>query len=943
MAAVVAPPTDPRFRFFPELGAPENELLEFRDRIINPWSARRNMHMGRIGLSMAYFLGQQWSELDYTVAFDGVRGAFLRDMSDDDDISPVRPVTNKIDPMVEAEVIALVKRQWTPKVVPLGQDPRLKAAAQVAKDRLEFRLSPAQLNWREKRHQLALNFPIAGTSLLYSCYDRSYRELKPLPAPDAVACPQCPTKLYSRNVPVETLQAGIDGQPVQHLDTARDVPPSEYATDIEEARLQYCPTCPSPTPLIPYTPTPEEAESAADAFGRPLGVDVPRGETGIDVDLPFEFYPQNAGVKCTPDTLRRWGRRKIRSMEWLEERYPHLVHEVAPDPIFDLLYGDPLLGSGDLLGHYSTVYDAGIFDNNANVDELVDLPSFRYPLGRYVAASKDVVLEDSDLLESSDVDDGEGGAETVYVPRVRMSAARFKIRPDDFWGTTIADHQISKQNRLNGLDAMVIETRLREGAQNLIMPDDMWPEGGELMQSYGPGGVGKVLLFRASISNPAFTKPEVVGGKLMPPEVYQERDRIIQDMKEDAGNFAGPAQGLPMKNIGTTSGLQLTIEMDERSRGVREDELVNSVEHTWKHLLDCEWVLGADNDDFYRTREPDNTWKYEQYRGQALRGQTEVEIERGTFIAKSLVQREAAREALADRVAVIDSPVTRRRLLEMYGLDTNLNEDTSNQVDHAERVWSDFLNKRLVRVQDQIDDPFIHYMVLGAHLRTERAEKIADDYGWDEVERKIAGWEDELRIMIELEAKAIAFYGGRLGPQEGAEEFAKARLAYDQQVEVFQRQNETNQQLEAEQAQAPPLENGAAPPAPPVPALPPQAPPAPIFPPVLLQDRILIVWKHLLVKNEPPPDPNAPPPPPPGPEAALQDDPEPPYPYMEFRALVAAYKLAVAQATAGPAPAPGSGATMAPVDKGAPAAGAPATGQPPTPAATGPMPEGGPH
>src|SRR2546425_5949543 len=134
-----------------------------------------------------------------------------------------------------------------------------------------------------------------------------------------------------------------------------------------------------------------------------------------------------------------------------------------------------------------------------------------------------------------------------------------------------------------------------------------------------------------------------------------------------------------------------------------------------------------------------------------LRGQTEVKIERGSFVAKSVIQREAAREALADKVVTIDSPMARRRMAELYGIDTDINEDTNNQVDHAERVWVDFVDKKLIRVQDMIDDPGIHYLVLGTHLRTEEGEKLAEEAGWEDVQRKIAGWEDELRNLITQE------------------------------------------------------------------------------------------------------------------------------------------------------------------------------------------------
>lgn len=925
---------DPRGVFFPPKDSAESDLLTFRDRLINRWSVYRNMHMGRIGLALWYFLGRQWSTLDYEAAFEGVRGAILREA--DDDAGIVRPVTNEIDPAVEQEVIALVKRRWEPQVVPTSNDPKIKAAAQVAEDMLKYR--HAQLSWPEKRHQHGLFFCTSGTGLVYTAWDKSYFDLKPIGAPTAVFCPSCSAKLYSPVVPVDTLRAGINGMPVQHLENARDVLPEENETDVQNAQLNYCPTCPTPTPLQPVeNMDPNEAESGVDVFGRPLGVDVPRGGSTLEIDLPFEFHPRNGGARVTPDTLRRWGRRKIRDLEWLEERYPHLVDQVQPDSISDLLYGDPLLGAWEMLGRWSPSLDAGILDNHVNLDEMVELPTFRAPLGRYVVCTREKVLEDSDLLEKAEVE-GPNGSETVYVPRAMMSVSRYKLRPNEIWGTTIADHEISKQNRLNGLDAQVIETRLRMGSPNLIMPADMWPTEGPSMDS--AYGSGKLIFLQPSLANPQFAKPEEIGSTLMPDSVYLERDRIQADIKKGIGPQDASSGAAPGHGIGTTSGLELLVQQDEKSRSLREDELALSTERSWSHLLQLEWALRVD-EDVYRVLGPNKTWKYEQYRGNVLRGQTEVTIERGAFIGRSIVRREAAREALADKLVVIDGPLARRRMLEAYGLDTDINEDTNNQVDHAERLWVEFLDKGVVRVQDQIDDAALHYQVLGIHLRTDEGERYADEAGWDEIERAIAGWEDELRSMMMMEAKSIAFYGGRLNPQQAEQAYTRATVDYQRQQDLYKQQQRTNVEMGKTASMMPP---GMAPP-PPLPAEPPQAPPQP-FPadiPVLLQDRIFMIWSGMMQAKGLAPGQQ-----PPQPDDLARPPKRDPLIYVKLRALVTAYKISAGLAMGmgmlgGPPsaalPAPGSGATMIPSDTGSPAGPA----GPPSPSPSSPMPGGGAH
>ena len=943
------------YRGFPEKGAPESEILAYRDRLMNRWSIVRNAHMGRIALSFWYQMGRQWSEFDPDSAFDGVRGSVLRMIKED---GGPRPVTNIISPPVEEEVIALVKRGWVPKVVPSSNDPRIKAAAQVANDSLNYRLT--QISWPEKRHQLGFNYVVGGTALVYTGFDESYESLKTVGSPAAVQCPECKTTLYDANVPVETLRAGIGGgAPVQHLNTARPVetdPEAIVEPADELATLHYCPTCSQPTPLQPYTPTPEEAQSDSDVFGRPLGVMMPKGASVLEIDLPHEFYPQDAGIRVTPDTLRRWGRRKIRSLEWWEARAPHLVHEISPDSVSELLYDDPVLGNWDTLGNWSPRYDTGILDNHANADELVDLPSFRYPLGRYCLCSKDKVVVDDDLYKEGQVEDSD---EPVYVPRVNESIARYKIRPTELWGTTLPEQIISPQNRINGMDRQIIDERDRLGGISLIMDPAQWLS--DPVETEGGYGTARIMFFQPNPANPQDKAPTEFGGKLFPDSIYMERDRVLADAKTIVGSSEA-ATGNNPTGVGNTSQLQLLIEQDEKSRSLREDDLVRSVEKSWTHINEMEWILHADTPDVYRVLGPDKAWSYEQYVGNALRGQTEVKIERAAFIEKSVIKRESAREALADGLITIDSPLAKRRMLEAYGQDTDINEDTNNQVDQAERQWVDFVDKGLVRVMDSIDSPQIRYQVFGTHLLTEQGQELTEKAGWDEISRGIAGWEDELQRLQMLEAISIQFYGGRLVGQEAAAAYTDATLKFQQAEDLYAQQKQTFDQQSA--AAAVPATDPAtgAPIAtpPPLAPVPPTKPPVPVDIPVLLQDRILVVWTGMLEKRGIPMDRLQ------EPEtqqlavdAGLGETPPPdPRPtYVKFRALVDAYRMSIPPTV--PGAAPGTGSTSIPVDKGGPvtpmtpppgagpapgsAPGPAAGGQPPMPPPTAPMPEGGPH
>ena len=504
--------------------------------------------------------------------------------------------------------------------------------------------------------------------------------------------------------------------------------------------------------------------------------------------------------------------------------------------------------------------------------------------------------------------------QTLYVPRVDLSASRFKIRPGEFWGTTLPDLGISPQNRLNGIDANTIEMRLRMGPY-INVPEDVWFDGAAMEVP----GLGKLMQLKPSISQPEwkFDGSAVFQGPQMGDSGFKERDMA----KADIQTLMGPnnaALGQPSPNVGATSAMELMVQQDEQSRMLREQELVRSQEKAWGHLLRQQWLLRTDDDE-YGVLGPDQAWKYEQYKGDALRGQVEVTLERQPYISHSVMTREAAREGLADRLIVNDSPVARRKILEMYGLPTDVNQDTNNQIDQAERYQVDFQQKGIVPTQDPLDDAAVHFRVFSTFLKSESGKRMADEAGWDDILRAIAGWEDELTQMNMLEQASMQFYGGRLRGAEADKAYAQAMIAYDQDKANYVAQKQVFDQVQQHgqpavvQGQVPPPQVGA--------PIPPQPPPQIPQLPVILQDRINLIWSSMRGQAGAQPAQ-------PAPDAELKRDPET---YVKFRALTAAYHLTMAtqQATMAPGAQPQGSATQ--------------SGTPPSTPAVNSTPEGGAH
>jgi hypothetical protein len=315
------------------------------------------------------------------------------------------------------------------------------------------------------------------------------------------------------------------------------------------------------------------------------------------------------------------------------------------------------------------------------------------------------------------------------------------------------------------------------------------------------------------------------------------------------------------------------------------------------------WVLRVD-EDTYEEELPDGTWELKQYDRLSIAGQTKVEIEKQAYIERSIIMREGAREALTDRLYDPSTPTARKRLLELMGLPTDVNDEENLQIEHARRVWVDFVDEGKIPVVDTgIDNPLINYHVLGAFLKQDEGLAIAEKACWPHVIPVISGWEQEHAALSQQDAMVRATYGGEPEPAVAAETYARLTLAYQQAMEGY------NQQVDLAR-----MTPGAAPP-----GEPPQPPPAPVFVPRQPEKRIYLVWQGMLQKNPEfqeyvvqkainevvPPQ-----------EIAMRIDT-----FLRFRSVVEAYRL-LGQPMMAPGSTAGAPGDTAPIGPGEPAPGA---------------------
>lgn len=856
---------DPKGSRVPDLDADDQTLIDFKNKYFSKYNICRLAEMQRMSLALHYLYGRQWIELDQTLVQSG-SGYSFKSIDGVDPMMP-KPVINICLPAVKVENSSLSKRQIIPNILPTSKDPRVETASKEAKDILLHRLKMSF--WPEKRDDHTHLTVSCGIGIMKSYWDEPYTETTPTASPFAAQCPECKTAVSNTQIPTDLL---------------KEVAPEAEATDIEGlglSEMTNCPTCPKPVPLVPMA-LDEEGSKGTDHFGRPMGSEEPKGNTALEVVSPFDYFPFNHGVDQSPSDIKVTGQATVRDLDWVNDRYPEEAIDLKPEDPQELLSRHPTMGYGGIFNSYSSSVDSGIYDTHVTIYEIVAEKSYRFPQGRYICIAGQGP-EGGKVLKSGPLYREVNGVE---VATVKYAVAVHTPQHRIIWGRSVIDDLVSIQNQVNGIKSQIISARETLGSPNILCTENMDLSEPSWFDAYS----GKVMRYQIDPLNP-LAKPEVFGGVLFPGGGELELDKLL----EMAKYIAGPQdieQGEAPRNISTTSGLQLLGEAAERRRAATERALTFCYEKIWSHQLELLWVLRTESDT-YEVEGEDGSWEEKIYSRENILGQTKVVIEKQAEIDRSLYQREAAREAQADMLYIVDNAITRKRLLELRGLPTDVNQDLNYQVDLAKRQWIDYVDEgKIPTIDPSIDDFRIRFQALATMLLSDEGQRMQEEMGWPKTLKQIAGWELELQKAEMMDDQVRQMYSP-LSPDGNNKIYAQAMVSYAAQQEGMEAQG---QQAAAQGIIGPP----------PAPASP---PPPPVFLPADKADRVYGIWKQMInvamVNNTAmgSPSPNVP-----GmgtnvPEVSTMDPGTgpglaPPQPqggpqdaFLKFRAVVEAYKL----------------------------------------------------
>lgn len=924
----------PKWLRMPTLESGDETVREFMKTHLNHMSPRRRFQTQRAAKNLWFYLGRQWIREVATLV--GTNGAYqFQEIFPESNASFPRPVTNYVGVAVDNEVSRLTRKEYVPDTSAGKNNPEWMAAARLAKDILMYEISKQV--WDDKREHAIFNLIIESIVIVRSWWDENNVEVTLVASPDAVKCPMCNRFYASSKIPRLFTQTGIpvpsDADPgiasrmmePFHSETFEDVEPTgemtaQQAEDVAMLQMRNCPYCEQTSLLQPFEMSEKEA-GGLDAFNRPMGLLVPRGEGMIDVLTVHEWFPENGGLGLEPHQQRIHGQVKVRPLEWIALRFPEFRDDLdREDPglllRYNPMYAEQSFQSG--MGYGLGVGEESYYNHSRVFETVIEpQPIQGLELGAHFAMVGDKIVRRPLCVEVQTPDN-----KTKLVPRVKYHFARFKRIPGNCWGRTFVDDMLPLQCRLNEIDAMGCDIRER-GKPNIWTPEgtELYfdDESGKVVGSYN------IIEYDSPIATWS-PKDGLFPGVPMNGTPYaEERAQVLRDMQA-LGAPQDIEMGQSPGSVKTTSGLMLLSEEASQKRAPRERAMIRLYESVFEHLLELNWAFRKE-DATYEVQREGGIYEQASYTGSDLLGNIRVKMAARVNYDQTLYNKEAASEALQMGLYKLDSPAAIDRILDLMKLPKDVNENQTLQITRAEMAWTNFVKQGVVApIDPSIHDALTWYAVLGKRWFGDEAYSMQQRLGWEMLIPRLVGWEEQMAQMEMAEAPYAQF-----PPEQWGQIEAQGNAMVKQAMTAYQQADASFQES---QKSAPP---GAPPPIPPQKPAIEQFPPAPTSVlPKPLELKIYTVWRRMLPEFEAALGAAA--------IVAAKKDLVEPTPeatkiqeldgLLKMRATIEAYRMLATASTVGPGgpmapPAPG-GPVGAPPVGGAPGApgGQPAAGPP---------------
>lgn len=763
----------------PTLGdrADPNRLHAFMESIFRPdypyrIGVRRLLNRARL-----YRAGVQWLE---PVLDDGYMMADWQVLQQDDLNGIPMPVQNEIFPLVTREAALLTKVGERPYIRPNRDDPETAKAAQFAKDILIA--ENEEVGWHDIEREGGTHCATYGTWWLASWMDYDYTKTTRVPIEGGLKCPEPGCDVTFAGARLEDDEAAKIAEV-----SPWSVQPG--AAENDPATIARCPRClehtergmvpsfsesglvagtqpgmvkaPGAPKLVPFIPSEDQALTGQDFLGRPLGDDVPIGQAAVENISPFDANPNpsSQGVDTNSRNWEEFAWACPRSLDWIRSRFPKNGWKVKPEQGHEIWRNHPVLGglgSGGI-----TIGGPDMFQNHALVKIFVKKPYMaleqdedgikteegspglaRKNQGRLIIEANHVVLLDADLMVESQVTPGE------YLSRIHFDWAWWEQRDREAHGIGMVELLWSQQDSINTNKSQQMDARHR-----FANPKWLAEDGVEFDYKGGAGSNYNSDFLIWTRSTKEQQPPREFQGMTIPNSVFSEFTNDIEACPRIvlAAEVEG---GEPPGGVEAYSALLLLAQKAADTRKPRTERIRDMKQRVFRHRLQLV-------QEFYREprlmrmRGANDKWSVKEFEGMDLQGQVDVQFDVEPVIDVGIVRREGIQLGIKLGTIVPDTAPAKWRLNKALEIPNDINEDSNQQVQHAENEAIAWLadDEDWPLINESGDSDQIHWDVHKEALQQEKWRELAKACQWKRAQIALWGWEEEFLGLLAMEAQ----------------------------------------------------------------------------------------------------------------------------------------------------------------------------------------------
>lgn len=761
-----------------------DDLIGFVRRKVRYDSILRIRRAAKHTRASLYRQAEQW--LIRSAVTDPSRTPFWTGLEygeDDDDAIPT-PVQPEIVVHLQNESARLGKPEYKPYVRAGGENPTAKdrTGAKLATRALQARLKA--MNYGEVEAEGMMHMPLWGQWILKSYWEESSLRTITNPSPDAMCCPRHKGAIGQAQ-PTEDQGAPALADNVSHAappmaaetgpesaEVPQEVGPTGEATESPEeaaaesctfcltkshvppnvasgldpalintrpgkddrgmdtllSHVTQCPQCPDHPDLVTMGPTMEEAESAVDTFGRPLGVQVPIGDWKLKTVSPYDWFPASQGVGMKWDQQPYWLEVYPAPLSWVVSSFKggDKVKAEAPQAIaqWHPIAGERTVYVGGLFGD-------SVFEDFVRVFEYHEKPSAKFPDGRSIIVAGTEVLLDGPFMMPSQTAPGQ------KFPRVHYDTAVWEPLPHQMWGMSMSELLFSLQDTINETRSMEEDNRTRMGMMGIIAT-----RGADLQsRSWSDGGAaGKLYEYDPDPLNPN-REPKPFLGLAMP-----GWDKIIELAREAMDRIAGTNEiegGGPPPGVTAALAMQILAEKSSERREPRIRRIREMLERVYAHGLTLMYHRYLEHRRM-EFEDDDKQWKERAFKGIEINGQTRVRIDVEPAHDTKMQEQQRIQDAITNLPGMynLQDPAVADRIAEKLGLPRDIGSTRGMQRENASRELCDYRDTGKAPVIDPgLDDHQAHYDQHGLDFAAEEWLDLEREAGWDDALLALWGWE----------------------------------------------------------------------------------------------------------------------------------------------------------------------------------------------------------